>query len=261
MVKNKKKKLTEKQHFLKFIVLIIVALLVGGVLGYLTAWFVDEGLFKGFSGLTNWFTVINPIIFAVFNIVLAIISFVTYAKAKKKYELADGEDEEIYDIIDYKLNTPLLLSNIAVISNMALMATGVYSASKSNLDDNVANICYFANIGLFFVGYIWVIYAQSLAIKLCKKINPEKQGSIFDTNFKKEWEDSCDEAQKLVIYKSAYKSFSATNFTCMVMWLVAVFGMLSFDTGVFPVILICIIFMVSNISYILAAMKAEKPQV
>ena len=46
-------------------------------------------------------------------------------------------------------------------------------------------------------------------VELEKKLNPEKKGDVIETNFSKKWEDSCDEAQKMIIYEAGYRAYRA----------------------------------------------------
>lgn len=46
---------------------------------------------------------------------------------------------------------------------------------------------------------------------------PEKKTSVYDLKFQKKWMDSCDEAEKILIGKCAYKAFGKTNLTCVIL--------------------------------------------
>ena len=82
--------------------------------------------------------------------------------------------------------------------------------------------------------------------------------NIFDKDFNKEWLASCDEAQKLMIYEAAYKAFQATQMTCMVMWILALMGMMMFGIGIMPSVCVFIIWLTLTISYCVACRNIEK---
>ena len=61
------------------------------------------------------------------------------------------------------------------------------------------------------------------------------------TNFNKRWMDSCDEAERMIIYKASYSTFQVMKSMLPIMEAVALLGKLMFETGNFPIILICIL--------------------
>ena len=52
--------------------------------------------------------------------------------------------------------------------------------------------------------------------------------------FKKKWIDDCDEAEKIMIGKCAFKAYSATNVVCTVLAIVLAVCALVFDIGFLP---------------------------
>ncbi|MGL6219074.1 MAG: DUF3169 family protein [Lacrimispora sphenoides] len=66
----------------------------------------------------------------------------------------------------------------------------------------------------FIAAVICTIVTQQKIINFEKEINPEKRGSVFNQKFSKKWEKSCDEAERLSIYKSTYTSYRAVTVTC-----------------------------------------------
>ncbi len=102
------------------------------------------------------------------------------------------------------------------------------------------------------------IIISKVTVDLEKKLNPEKQGSVFDMKFDKKWEASSDEAQKQIMYKAAYTAFRAANMACLTAWTIAVVIQMFVKTGVFPVVCICAIWLVLNVTYSRTAMKLQK---
>lgn len=113
-------------------------------------------------------------------------------------------------------------------------------------------------IATFMVGNAGIIAFQKLGVDIIKKMNPEKKGSIFDTRFADKWEASCDEAQKMIIYKSAYKAYKNVSICCVLFWVIATLGDMFFQTGLLPIILVSVIWLVQALSYMLESMKLEK---
>ena len=50
-------------------------------------------------------------------------------------------------------------------------------------------------------------------MKCVQRVYPEKKGDPASRKFQKEWLESCDEAERAMIYQSAYKSYMTANKT------------------------------------------------
>lgn len=247
-----------KSAYLKFALYIIASLLVGAMFGYFSADIRVDKIQDFVKDNAQKMAIVDTILFAVFNLVMAICAFVFYFKEKNRYKTIGQTDESILDEIDYKLSIPLLLGNIALIVNFIFFSIGFYFDSKYKLKGTWSTACVITDLSIFIIGYVWILAVQNLSVKLCKEINPEKKGNIFDKNFQKDWLNSCDEAQQLMVYKASYKSFKVTAMVCNAVMVLAMVGMLVFNTGLLAIIGPCIIFLALNVSYVLEAMKLEK---
>ena len=65
-------------------------------------------------------------------------------------------------------------------------------------------------------------------------MNPEKTASVYDTKFQKKWMESCDEAEKIMIGKCAFKAYAATNTVCSILSIVLAICALVFGIGFLP---------------------------
>jgi hypothetical protein len=102
------------------------------------------------------------------------------------------------------------------------------------------------------------ILIPKLTLDIEKKLNPEKQGNILDLEFQKVWLDSCDEAQKLMVYKAGYTAYQSTNIACLILTLAAFICSVIFQTDMLALIFVCIIWFVTNMSYMIRAARLEK---
>ena len=192
------------------------------------------------------------------NAICCIISFAIYTKQKSIYKNWNGENEDVLDSIDQKLSFPVNISSAIVIVNYLFFAINIYMSLFGDLSKKMSSLFFLGGTVLFILGLVWTTTLQGITVKLVKEINPEKKGNILDTSFRKNWVDSCDEFEKNIIYKSSYDAFIVGNGTCMVLWIVALFGMLIFNTGIFAVILVSILWLVLSLAYMIAASKYEK---
>lgn len=102
------------------------------------------------------------------------------------------------------------------------------------------------SVGLFlaYCASIWLL--EAVLIRQIQKTDPMKKGEMGSLRFGRDWLESCDEAERLGIYKASYKSFQALNTLCPVMEAVALIGKIMFDTGNFPIILVTIFWAVQS---------------
>ena len=122
----------------------------------------------------------------------------------------DGEDEAISDTIDRKLSVVIWIASASVIVAYFLIAAS-YSGGFAIFDDMEKTIVFLIGIVSFFAIMIEAILFQQKCVDTTKQMNPEKKASVYDMRFKKKWIDDCDEAEKIMIGKCAFKAYSATN--------------------------------------------------
>ncbi len=258
-VKNTKEK-SEKKYFLIFMLIMVLSLIGGFFIGFMMKRmenYIDITEDELVS-LKVALAYLVPAITVAANVVTFVIALVQYLKIKKVVANWDGEEEETILEIEYKLNFPMLIANVMMICNMVLFSVGTALSNVAGIGEVTGEVLDMICVVTFVVGLVLEFIILKLVIDLEKKLNPEKRGSIFDVNFAKKWEDSCDEAQKLVSYKAGYAAYKAGNTACICLWLLAFIGQMMFHTGVFPVICIGIIWLVLLITYSGFCMKAEK---
>ena len=89
-------------------------------------------------------------------------------------------------------------------------------------------------------------------------MNPEKTASVYDVRFQKKWMDSCDEAEKIIVGKCAYKAYATTNTVCAVLAIVLAIGALMFDIGFLPSFVVSLIWIVNLSVYCREAIRCSK---
>lgn len=86
-------------------------------------------------------------------------------------------------------------------------------------------------------------------------MNPLLKGSVYDVKFTEKFMDSCDEAIKLGIYKSAYKADVSVSTICIILWVFCVVGNDLWDFGVIPMVMVTIIWLVQTVSYCISSIR------
>lgn len=201
---------------------------------------------------------IMTVLTGVYVIISAVTFLVTYlyiGMCKSASKRWDGEDEDVINRIEHRLNVPMIVSSIMMILNMLLMPICFLYA------DNAPQVDKFYAVGVmaqFIINYIWIIASNEMAVRLERKLNPEKCGSVLELNFQKKWESGLDEAEKLIAYKAAYKAVKVTSRVCLGLWVVSFIGMSIWDTGALPIIMVCAIWMVLTLTCMLETMRLER---
>ena len=80
-------------------------------------------------------------------------------------------------------------------------------------------------------------------------MNPEKTASVYDMKFQRKWVESCDEAEKLLMGRCAFRAFRVTNGVCTALALVLAVAALALGTGILPSLVVCLIWLVNLCVY------------
>ena len=257
MSKNREQQ-SDRKIFVKWLIIVILAFLggmIGGFFGEEIAAYVLSFLeiFKGNAEIIAWITLG---VFIALNIVVYTICFAKYLKARR---MADAwtSDDEVLDEVEEMLNHAMVPGNIMIGCNYFLYPFTMYVCDIDGDPDIKLIIIAFVGILVFIAAMVCSVVLQSKVISLEKELNPEKRGNIFDKHFMKDWEESCDEAQKWIMYKAAYRAYRAAGNVCSVLWCVSVITMISFGTGILPVFCVSAIWITLNATYSVVSAKLE----
>lgn len=262
--KMEKKKIKDKKLDRKYLIILIVLSVLCGVGGYFTGRFFGKLKKEGFKfpefndEAMGRFAIVMLVVFVVINVILAVVAICCISKSKKEWKLWDGEDEAVAEKIESRVSVPIWMSSIVMIINMFLFAVCVNLDINSKFSEKIEDRYMLANLIVFVLSFVVVIAVQKKAVDFTKEMNPEKEGSVFDANFSKKWESSCDEAQKLQIYKAGSTGFKVMSTVCMDMWIVCLLADMFANAGLLPVTLVSIIWLSGNIGYLVGGVKAEK---
>ncbi len=232
-----------------------IIILACGLAGFIFGWFsysLEQSDWRSVitNGLLNFLQIITPYISIACLVLFVLPSFVLYRKALKLADSWDGENEDIPEIIDKNLNIALLLDSITMLVSMF----GLSCILMVNCGLGGSLIAFFS----FIVVQVLITLIQQKSVDLTRRMNPEKQGSVYDPKFQKKWYGSCDEAEKQQIGEAAYYSFGVTTKSCMILWSITFLTHIIFNTGLFPMFLVLLITGISQISYIIKAMELGK---
>lgn len=197
----------------------------------------------------------------VLNAIVISIGIFRIRMSKKKISRLDTENEdayEIYDAVEEKLNLPLLLSSVMVILNLFLFIGMFQTTDLSRMKEPEIAYVFWISFGVFILGSALSFYIQKKLVDLVKQMNPEKRGNVFDIHFRKEWMDSCDEAQQYIAYKAAYNTVNVAQIICEVLLVLMMFAQKVFHTGILPSLVITAIWLTITITYQINGNRLEK---
>jgi len=243
-------------YIIKFIIFMVICLVMGYVAGAVLAIVRNSGINFEPAQFYKYARIVLSIAHCIFPVVLIGISLAVYSGNVKKAKEWDGEDEEFIDKIEARQNIPLTLSSILSIGGLFMFAAWVITDLKI---DAKTGFDVWSIIGLsgFLMSLAGAIIIQYLTINLEKKLNPEKEGNVFDFQFIRKWERSSDEAEKMIQAKACKKAYYVANGTCVLMWLISFMVMVFNKSGFLAVACVCIIWLVMNLTYALEVMRME----
>lgn len=254
----KRIKMEDKKAMGKFFGWMICSLLVGIIAGVgivLVKFFGIEMLNEFFERLMSLILTYGmPVV----TVVITCIVVGIYCKSRKEFKKWDGESEEPINSLENWLSYGVWLVSINIICNYFIFGAAFCGGFWDKIENQQGMGNIWVMIGIFIASLIITIVEQQKIVNFKKEINPEKVGSIYDLNFQKKWEDSCDEAEKLQIYKSGYRAFRVTQNLCIGLWLFCVLGGYIWNFGMVPVLMVIIIWAVAVTTYCMESIRLSK---
>lgn len=252
--RNDEIKQANRKALPKFILIVVLACLMGGVLGFSVIFFGLDGMADGLRAAGIAFSRrVAPWLLALCAVLEPLICLPMYFTSKREVAAWDGEDEAVSDRVERRLSIVMWVNGMVLICAFFLVSAAYSGGLEASFP------MFILGIGGFVLVMAEAIVIQQKLVDLSKRLNPEKQGSVYDTKFQKKWMDSCDEAERLIIGQCAYKAYAAAGITCMVLWCVFTLSALFLDTGFLPVLAVCVIWGVLQSVYCYWAIKLSSP--
>ncbi len=238
----------------KFIIIIIASLLIGGAFGLSISIFKSSLAKLSPNGILHFLFLISPYAIITITAVVTLVNFILYRRSKTIYNNYSDDDEVVIEHADVLLSYALWFGMLRLILVYFFFAVGI----GDEILDSFQVFRFLLLMGGFIVTLFVFVIEQQKIVNLIKARNPEKRGSTFETKFIKKWEESCDEAEKLTIYKCSYKAYRSVNMTCLILWVACTFGSFIWDIGILPVTVVSLIWMIQVSSYCLESIRLSK---
>ena len=235
----------------KYLLILFVAAIFGGVLGFAAGWVGHDNISEVIaSAVTRGLTAAAPWALLATSAASLSVIICLYRGAKGLFTGWDGEDEDIMDQAEEKLNWALLLTTAQLVLDMFFFAAA--ESGKSPLGGIVGLLA-------FVVSVFALIFAQQKIVDLTRNMNPEKKGSVYDVNFKKKWFESCDEAEQKQIGQAAYKAYTVVSTACPILWAALLLLSYAFNFKLLmPTFIVCFIWLLLQVSYCLECIRLAK---
>ncbi len=261
-MKNDEIRQANRKALPKFLLVLAVSMVVGGVIGYYSGHGAAQGGLDPLVGMMKeagvfFGTHIAPWLMLAIAVLVPVVCIPIYRSAKKLLGTWDGEDENTSDTIDRKLSIAIWLTSAAIICSYFLIAAS-YSRGFATFDSKENTIFFSIGVAAFFVILVEAIIIQQKCVDATKLTNPEKKASVYDMRFQKKWMEDCDEAEKIMIGKCAFKAYAATNMVCTFLAVVLAVCALLFDIGFLPSLAVCLVWIVNLSAYYKEAMRYSK---
>ena len=234
----------------KYLLILFVAAIFGGVLGFAAGWLGHDNLSEVIAAVVaDGLIAAAPWALLGTSVVSMVLILWLYRGAKVLYTGWDGEDDDVMDRADQKLNWALLLTAAQLVLDMFFFAVA----------QSAHNMTALWSVLFFLVSIFLLVFAQQKIVDLTRKMNPEKKGSVYDTKFKKKWFESCDEAEQKQIGQAAYKAFNVVSTACPILWGALLLLSYAFNFSLLmPTFIVCFIWLLQQVSYCLECIRLGK---
>lgn len=248
----------------RFTIIMIIAILFGAVLGFLIVFLGRSFITGDKSGLVTFTKIVSPFLqFYILPFILVLLTAIIDIRTRSvlkscRFALThwDVEDEAGAKKINQSLSKMLTLSQGSYV--IAFCIFGLICYNMVGGDSSIYHlIITFIVIATFLYSLLSFTHVQKKSVNLLKEMNPEKRGSVFDLKFQSKWLESCDEAEQLIIYKSAYKAYRVMTHICLGLTMIFTILGMAFPFGILPLLLSCGLWLVNIVVYNLESMKLE----
>lgn len=247
-----KKTKEDKKIHAKFALGLIVSGFVGGCISVAASLlnFYTQGLDA--KAIYEWAFPISVYFAIAVSVLLILAALISLHKSTKIVRSITEEEEDTISIVESRLFFPLTAAGLFNIFILFMFGLHFFFAFEAEMFGTPYYLLSFLN---FIVSNVFILYIQNKTIRLEKVLNPEKQGNIFSLNFRKTWESSLDEAERLQHAQAAYKAYVAGTLTAIGLWLLCVIAIITFHTGVLALICVCTLWAVMTATYCAYAAK------
>lgn len=243
---------------------LLIYLGIGGVCGFFAGIFMtleDNGVVNGVNGLSDLFRPLAlPIIAVILVVSIVLMEFYSRKLKNTMKHLKEAEDEQ-YEVLSYEEEKyGAMLMNCNVISQVCDITVLSLTFSRLWLKEASGKELagFLAACVLFIINFFVYGYYQMRYVKMVQEAHPEKKGDMNSKTFQKDWLASCDEAEKEMIYQSAYKAYTAMSKMIQILLCVTMVLHFVFHTGILAVIVVGVVYLTMTLTYNRSCVRLQK---
>ena len=245
-----------RKNWPRFILILLASAVGGAVLGYSAAWLAGNAALGALADTVGRAAgACAP--FAVLAAALFLIpAAICLRRGQALCARWDGEDEDAPEQVEGLLNWSLLWLTAAQLGGFVLFGI-IASLEPLGYADPLALL---PAVGEMLLLTLTIIALQRRVVDLTRRLNPEKQGSVYDFRFRKKWLASCDEAERQRIGQASYTSYTVTHYSCLFVWVVLVVLNILVPIGPLPIIAVFIPWALGQFTYLGQCIRMETPK-
>ena len=245
-----------RKHWLKFLLLTLLCTAGGAVLGYGAAWAADSFSFDALGRAAGRIAGACAPFALLLTVPFLLAAVACWRQAQRQFDAWDGEDEDTPERAERTLSWGMVWTSAAQLLGFLLFGI---TASLLPLGYIRAEGLLPSAAGMIALMFA-VIAVQRRIVDLTRRINPEKQGSVYDLKFRQKWLASCDEAERQRIGQAAYTSYTVTSYSCLFVWVVLVVLNILVPIGPLPIIAVFIPWALGQFTYLGQCIRMETPK-
>lgn len=228
---SKMKETGRKAGFLQTGLMMLIGAIIGGG-GSMLFFLYGEPLRESLKRLAFSIFRFSSIALIILSICSCLISTFLVLKARKKHKQWDGEEEE-----QIAKSYELYQAVMSFLSVFGICLSGIVISDmyrNYSMANNCAILC-------FAAATLWILFAMDRMVKYRKKLNPEKKGNIFSWNYDKEWLASCDERERMQVFRAGYAVYVKSNILYLIIFICLILTSVIFDLGIAPFLVLLVI--------------------
>ena len=252
--------------YIKYGLIMLVCITVGGVVGAFTSFFdmaPVADVVKG--GIQVVQTYILPVM-AVLLVLSVLFGEILLNRLSVLFNKAKDVSDEDGDKIEYQMEKMGAIGTTGnvffdVLAIVMLMNGFSVRYIESLAGEDGALFSLLAAMVIFIIIFFYSGLWSVRYVKKIQRICPEKKADPTSLKFQKQWLESCDEAEREIIYQSSYKTYLFLSQFLPVLLCVTMIGHLLWNTGAMAVFIVGIVWLVMTWSYCRSCVKLQKSKI
>ena len=272
-MKNRVNAVGKKQMntYLKYGLMMLIFMSVGAALGFAFSYFRFSGDGQGFSGIAEMASLFTrglaaklfPVmaVMVVLSILWGELCMKKMKRISNVLKMADDEESDRLEYEEEKVSAwGTVGSNLMMILSIVLISFA-YSMDYMDELSKKGLVMLLAAFGCYLIIFLYEGAWQIRMVKLAQKQASEKKGDPTSAKFQRQWVESCDEAEKEIIYQSSFEVYTILNQICPLAAAVAMITHLMWNTGVMAVVMVCFIWLITVVTYCRHAVLKQKQRI